>query len=101
MSDQGDAARTARKLRASRDRWKQRSAEKQKQIRQLRVTNRDLSLSRDHWKARVIALQEQLRALQASTESPSLGEPGVSVFFGGQMLHHSMTLLIPFSSLDD
>src|SRR3954470_24668090 len=39
MSDEGEAARKARKLRASRDRWKLRSAEKQKQIRQLRVTN--------------------------------------------------------------
>ena len=43
MNDEGNAARNIRKLRASRDRWKQRSAEKQQEIRQLRVTVRDLS----------------------------------------------------------
>jgi predicted nucleic acid-binding Zn-ribbon protein len=84
MSDEGDAARKARKLRASRDRWKRRSAEKQQQIRQLRVTNRDLSLSRDQWKARVKDLEEQLRALQAAPESRSAGGPPVCVFFGAR-----------------
>ena len=84
MSDEGDAVRKARKLRASRDRWKQRSAEKQQQIRQLRVTNRDLSLSRDQWKARVKDLEEQLRALQAAPESPSADGPPVCVFFGAR-----------------
>jgi predicted nucleic acid-binding Zn-ribbon protein len=101
MSDDGDAARKARKLRASRDRWKQRSAEKQQQIRQLRVTNRDLSLSRDQWKARVKDLEEQLRALSAAPESPSADGPHVCVFFGGQMLNRSRTLLIPLSLLGD
>jgi predicted nucleic acid-binding Zn-ribbon protein len=100
MSDEGDAARKARKLGASRDRWKQRSAEKQKQIRQLRVTNRDLSTSRDQWKARVKELEQQLRALQPAAESPSDG-PAVRVFFGGKIVNRSMTLLIPPSSLGD
>ena len=101
MSDEGDAARKARKLRASRDRWKQRSAEKQKQIRQLRVTNRDLSTSRDQWKARVKELEQQLRALQAAAESPSADGPAVRVFLGGQRVNRSMTLLIPLSLLGD
>src|SRR5438270_379681 len=83
MSDDGDAARKARKLRASRDRWKQRSAEKQQQIRQLRVANRDLSRSRDQWKARAKEWEEQPRALPAAPESPSADGPRVRVFFGG------------------
>jgi predicted nucleic acid-binding Zn-ribbon protein len=83
MSEEGDAARQARKLRASRDRWKQRSAEKQQEIRQLRVTNRDLFTSRDRWKARVKELEQQLRPLQAAPEIPAAAAPGVCVFFGG------------------
>ena len=99
MSNEGDAARKARKLRASRDRWKQRSAEKQKQIRQLRVTNRDLSTSRDQWKARVKELEQQRRVLQTAAESPSADGPALCVFFGGQMVNRSMTPLIPPSLL--
>ena len=101
MSDEGDAARTARKLRASRDRWKHRSAEKQQQIRQLRVTNRDLSLSRDQWKARVKDLEEQLRALPVAPENSAADGPHVCVFFGGPMLTRSLTLLIPLSLVGD
>lgn len=101
MSDEGDAARKARKLRASRDRWKQRSAEKQKQIRHLRVTNRDLSTSRDQWKARVKELEQQRRTLQTAAESPSADGPALGVFFGGQRVHRSMTPLIPLSLLGD
>ncbi|MBV9063726.1 MAG: hypothetical protein JOY77_12480 [Alphaproteobacteria bacterium] len=101
MSDEGDAARRARKLRASRDRWRQRSAEKQKQIRQLRITNRDLSASRDQWKARVKELEQHLRALQSAAEAPSADGPDVRVFLGGQIVDRSMTLLIPLSLLGD
>lgn len=46
MNDHENAARKIRKLRASRDLWQRRSAEKQQEIRQLRVTVRDLSSSR-------------------------------------------------------
>jgi predicted nucleic acid-binding Zn-ribbon protein len=101
MSDEEDAARKARKLRASRDRWKQRSAEKQQQIRQLRVSNRDLSTSRDQWKARVKELEQQLRALPAAAQSPSADDPAVCVFFGGPMVNRSRTLLTPLSLLGD
>src|SRR3954447_8736778 len=101
MSDDGDAARRARKLRASRDRWKRRSAEKQQQIRQLRVANRDLSRSRDQWKARVKDLEEQLRALPAAPESPSADGPQLCVLFGGPMLPRSRPLPIPLSLRGD
>ena len=38
------------------------SAEKQQEIRQLRVTVRDLSSSRENWKTRVKELEQQLQA---------------------------------------
>jgi hypothetical protein len=101
MSDEGNVARKVRKLRASRDRWKQRSGEKQQEIRQLRVTSRDLSTSRDQWKARAKELEEHLRAVQAAPTSPSADGPPVCVFFGGQMVNQSMALLIPLSLLGD
>jgi predicted nucleic acid-binding Zn-ribbon protein len=100
-SDRGDAARKARKLRASRDRWKRRSAEKQEQIRQLRVTNRDLSTSRDRWKARAKESERQLRTLQAAAESPSADGPAVRAFLGGQRVNRSTTFSIPLSWLGD
>jgi predicted nucleic acid-binding Zn-ribbon protein len=97
MNEKGDAARKARKLRASRDRWKQRSAEKQHQVRQLRGTVRDLSVSREHWKARVKELEHQLQVLQAEQDSQGAGGPAGSLVFGGERLKHLMraTLLIP------
>ena len=101
MSDEGDAARKARKLRASRDRWKQRSAEKQQQIRQLRVANRDLATSRDRWKARVKELEQQLRAGHAAAEHPSADAPAVRGFLGGPIVPRSMTLGITLSWLGD
>jgi predicted nucleic acid-binding Zn-ribbon protein len=82
MIDEGKATRKVRKLRASRDRWKQRSAEKQQEIRQLRVTVRDLSSSREHWKSRVKELEQQV---QAAHEAPAVIGPGNWIFFGGLM----------------
>jgi len=82
MNDNGKAARKTRKLRASRDLWKQRSAEKQQQIRELRVTVRDLSSSREHWKTRVQELEQQLHAAQ---EALGAVGPGSRLFFGGLM----------------
>ena|SRR5947209_13245730 len=101
MGDEGDAARKAQKLRASRDRWKRRSAEKQTQIRQLRVTNRDMSTSRERWKARVKELEQQLRAVHATAEHPSADAPAVSGFLGGPIVPRPMTLGIPLSWLGD
>jgi predicted nucleic acid-binding Zn-ribbon protein len=80
MKDEGNAARKMRKLRASRALWKQRSAEKQHEIRQLRVTVRDLSSSREHWKTRVNELEQQLQAAQ---EAHTVAGLGSSIFFGG------------------
>src|SRR5580700_3760323 len=80
-------ARKMRKLQASRDLWKQRSAEKQQEIRQLRVTVRDLSNSREHWKTRVQELEEQL---QAAHEAHAAVGPDSWIFFGGLMDHQAM-----------
>lgn len=82
MNDEGNAARKIRKLRASRDLWKHRSAEKQQEIRQLRVTVRDLSSSRENWKTRVKELEQQL---QAAHEAHAAVGPGSWIFFGGLM----------------
>jgi hypothetical protein len=47
-------ARQARLCRRSRDRWKQRCAAKQNDIRYLRVRVRDLQASRDRWKQQAL-----------------------------------------------
>ena len=87
MNDEGNAARKIRKLRASRDLWKRRSAEKQQEIRQLRVTVRDLSSSRENWKTRVKELEQQL---QAAHEAHAAVGPGSWIFFGGLMDNQAM-----------
>jgi chromosome segregation ATPase len=87
MNDEGNVARKIRKLRASRDLWKQRSAEKQQEVRQLRVTVRDLSNSRAHWKTRV---QELERQLQAAHEAHAAVGPESWIFFGGLMDNQAM-----------
>ena len=79
MNDEGKAARKIRKLRASRDLWKYRSAEKQQEIRQLRITVRDLSNSREHWKTRVEELEQQLQAPHERLAAV----PGSCIFLGG------------------
>jgi hypothetical protein len=88
MNDEESAARKTRKLRASRDLWKQRSAEKQQEIRQLRVKVRDLSISREIWKARVKELVEQ--QLQPAHEANAAVGPGSWLFFGGLMDNQAM-----------
>jgi hypothetical protein len=97
MNDNGTAVRKTRKLRASRDLWKHRSAEKQQQIRELRVTVRDLSSSREHWKTRVQELEQQLHAAQ---EALGAVGPGSHLFLGGVMDHQAMTRT-PTSSPSD
>jgi uncharacterized protein YhaN len=87
MNDEGNAARKIRKPRVSRDLWKQRSAEKQQEIRQLRVTVRDLSSSRENWKTRVKELEQQL---QAAHEAHAAVGPGSWIFFGGLMDNQAM-----------
>jgi uncharacterized protein YlxW (UPF0749 family) len=97
MNDEGNAARKLRKLRASRDRWQQRSAEKQQQIRQLRITVRDLSSSREHWKTRVKELEQQLQIVQ---EAPAAVGPGGCLLFGGLMDQQPMPRTCITSSSD-
>jgi hypothetical protein len=48
-------ARVVRMLTRSRERWKERVAAKQREIRRLRVRVRDLEASRAYWKARALA----------------------------------------------
>jgi hypothetical protein len=55
-----DYARQARLFRQSRERWKQRCAAKQDEIRYLRIRLRDLEASRARWKQ--VALQNRLRS---------------------------------------
>jgi predicted nucleic acid-binding Zn-ribbon protein len=100
MKDDGNAARKMRKLRASRDLWKQRAAEKQQEIRQLRVTVRDLSSSREHWKTRVEELEQHVQAAQ---EAPAVVEFDRWIFFGGVMDNQAMSqmLLTPMPMLSD
>ena len=75
-------ARKVRKLRASRDGWKERAAEKQQQIKQLRGTVRDLTNSRAQWKVRAKELEEQVQAMQQANVS-SLSACTTWLFFGG------------------
>jgi chromosome segregation ATPase len=96
MTDARNAARKTRKLRGSRDLWKQRCAQKQQRIRQLRITVRDLSTSREHWKTRVKELEQQL---QTVAEAYAAIDPAGSSFFGGLMDNQPMPrTLITLSS---
>jgi len=75
-------ARKVRKMRTSRDGWKERAAKKQQQIKQLRGRVRDLTASRDHWQTRVEELEQQVEALQQANASTSSVFPAL-FFFGG------------------
>jgi predicted nucleic acid-binding Zn-ribbon protein len=85
MTTDNHAGRNAKKLHSSRDQWKQRSAEKQQQIRHLRVKVRDLANSRDHWKQRAADLERQLQLLQTVPKTPSGAGSGLCAFLGGLM----------------
>ena len=95
MNDKRNSARKTRKLRASRDLWKQRSAEKQQEIRQLRVTVRDLSNSREHWKTRVQELEQQLQTVQ---EVDGVNGLGGCIFFGGYMDNQTIVQMLRTAS---
>jgi hypothetical protein len=62
-------ARVVSMLTRSREKWKQRVAAKQREIRRLRVKVRDLEISRDAWK-------EKALAQAASPSSPENLIPG-------------------------
>jgi hypothetical protein len=69
-----DYARQARLFQQSRERWKQRCAAKQDEIRYLRVRLRDLEASRAHWKQ--TALQNRSRPEPTPTTT-ALPEPNL------------------------
>jgi hypothetical protein len=48
-------ARVVSMLTRSREKWKERVAAKQREIRRLRVKVRDLEVSREYWKRRALA----------------------------------------------
>ena len=70
-------ARLARLFRRSRDTWKQRAADKQRALKQLRITVRDVSESRDHWKTIARHQSQEIATLRAQLEQvqeePSAG----------------------------
>ena len=65
-----DHARQARVYRHSRDAWKQRCADKQDQIRSLRIRIRDLEASRQRWKDEAL----QARATPRQPPIPTTAE---------------------------
>jgi chromosome segregation ATPase len=65
MQFQSSYARQARLFYHSRELWRQRAAEKQREIRALRVKVRDLAASREHWKGEARHLAEHVHDLQA------------------------------------
>ena len=82
MGKQASRAPQKSKLRVSRDGWKERAAEKQQEIKRLRVTVRDLINSREQWKERAKELREQVEALQQANVS-SFGDSPAWLVFGG------------------
>jgi polyhydroxyalkanoate synthesis regulator phasin len=82
MAKEPSKARKVRKMRTSRDGWKERAAKKQQEIKQLRGTIRDLTVSRDHWKTRVNELEQQVQDLQQANATASCVLPAC-LFFGG------------------
>ena len=64
--------RLARLFESSRDRWKQRAAQKQRTIRAQRVTIRDLKGSRDYWKAHALEAARELTQLRAAATVPGV-----------------------------
>ncbi len=79
MAEELSRARKLRKMRASRDGWKERAAKKQDELKRLRGTIRDLTASRDHWKTRVNELEQQVETLQQAAASTACA----LFFFGG------------------
>jgi hypothetical protein len=62
MAEEQSGARILRKMRASRDGWKERAAKKQAEIKRLRCTVRDLLASREHWKTRATEQEQEVDA---------------------------------------
>src|SRR3954470_18786488 len=56
------------KLVQSRDNWKEKAAQRQRQLKASQIRSRDLTLSRDLWKARALAAEQQLLTLQQQSQ---------------------------------
>jgi hypothetical protein len=79
MAEEQSGTRKLRKMRVSRDGWKDRAAKKQKEIKRLRCTVRDLMASREQWKTRASELEQEAEVLQKVGASASC----TLFFFGG------------------
>jgi chromosome segregation ATPase len=79
MAEEPYGARKLRKMRVSRDGWKERAAKKQNAIKRLRCTVRDLLASREQWKTRANELEQEVEVLQKAGASTSC----TLFFFGG------------------
>jgi hypothetical protein len=82
MAPEFSEARKVRKLRTSRDHWKERATQKQQQLKRLRVTVRDLIASREHWKARVKELEHRVPPFQPSPTVSACACPTLELFWG-------------------
>jgi predicted nucleic acid-binding Zn-ribbon protein len=82
MAKEASRAEQRSKLRASRDGWKERAAEKQQEIKRLRVTVRDLTNSREYWKELAKELQQQVNAFQ-QVNAACLADSASWLVFGG------------------
>lgn len=58
-------------FRKSRDRWQQRSAEKQAKLRAQAIRIRDLEASRELWKQRAQAAEQSLKVLETQILEPA------------------------------
>lgn len=70
-------SRLARLFKKSRDAWKEKAGQRQKEVRALEVKVRDLSRSREQWKEKAKGWQEELRQIkkeQRSVSDESQGE---------------------------
>jgi CHASE3 domain sensor protein len=52
------------KLVHSRDRWKQKAAQRKRELKQAQIRSRDLALSRQRWKERALDAEQQTQSLQ-------------------------------------
>jgi hypothetical protein len=52
------------KLVHSRDRWKEKAADRKRQLKQAQIRSRDLALSRQCWKERALNAEQQIQSLR-------------------------------------
>lgn len=77
--------RSGRMLKESRNNWKEKALQRQKEIRKLQIKVRDLSKSRDNWKRKALEAQRKLEQLKkakktAATDGNCGAESAVDIF---------------------